>query len=146
MIYLAVDIGTKFIGFAVSDVCELYAFEREAVEIRNSGEIIAHIEKYYSECRAEKIVLGFAKNLDDTLSPMANLALVTAQKLREKNYNVILCDERFSSAFAERELANAGVKFSRNKKRVNSVAAACILQTYLDSMRITEYMEQEDDL
>ena len=135
MRYLGIDLGSKTIGLALSDPMHIIASTYKTIFFENEDyestikEIIDVIEKN----DIGKIVLGFPKNMNNTLGERANITL-KYKELLEKNTNipVILCDERLTSVISNSVLIEADISRKKRKKKVDSVAAQIILQDYLN--------------
>lgn len=134
MKYLGLDLGSRTLGIAVSDKTGLIA---------NNYKVIRHNEEYdrllnevlllVKELEIEAIVLGFPKNMNNTIGPKGELSLNFKEKLeRIVNIPVFLQDERLSTKSATDMLIQGNVSRKARKKVVDSVAATIILQTYLD--------------
>jgi putative Holliday junction resolvase len=131
---LGVDYGEKRIGLAVSDPLGIFAQPLEAVQVEDdfpaAAERIAQVAREYD---AAEIVLGLPKNMNNTLGPKAEEALLFKELLLEKTgLPVTTWDERLTTRLAERHLRQTGWSRQRRKKRVDMVAAQIILQGYLD--------------
>ena len=131
---LGVDYGEKRIGLAVSDPLGMFAQPLEAVQVEDdfpaAAERIAQVARDYD---AAEIVLGLPKNMNNTIGPKAEEALLFKELLLEKTgLPVTTWDERLTTRLAERHLRQTGWSRQRRKKRVDMVAAQIILQGYLD--------------
>ena len=132
---MGIDFGEVRIGIALSDPTGLIATPKLVLVEKDKGQQIAKVVALASEFEAEKIVVGIPYHLDGAQSPMAIVAEKFAAKLEAvSGLEVIRVDERLSSVEAERIM-----KFTRAKGRkrglkhdVDMVAAAVILQSYLD--------------
>ena len=111
--------------------------------IANNYKVIRHNEEYdrllnevlllVKELEIEAIVLGFPKNMNNTIGPKGELSLNFKEKLEKiVNIPVFLQDERLSTKSATDMLIQGNVSRKARKKVVDSVAATIILQTYLD--------------
>ena len=134
MKYLGLDLGSRTLGIAVSDKTGLIA---------DNYKVIRHNEEYdrllnevlllVKELEIEAIVLGFPKNMNNTIGPKGELSLNFKEKLEKiVNIPVFLQDERLSTKSATDMLIQGNVSRKARKKVVDSVAATIILQTYLD--------------
>ncbi len=134
MKYLGLDLGSRTLGVAVSDKTGLIA---------SNYKVIRHNEEYdrllnevlllVKELEIEAIVLGFPKNMNNTIGPKGELSLNFKEKLEKiVNIPVFLQDERLSTKSATDMLIQGNVSRKARKKVVDSVAATIILQTYLD--------------
>ena len=130
---LGLDYGEKRIGVALSDPMEIIASALSTIENRAETDIIAQILDIAHEHDVERIIVGLPRSLDGTLGPQAKRVQEFVESLSgETDIPVITWDERYSSVDAERVLVEAGVKREKRKKHRDSVAAAFILQGYLD--------------
>lgn len=131
---LAIDYGLRRVGIAVTDPMQMIAQPLETVD---TGKIWEYLDKYFKSEQVETIVLGFPKNMDGSDTDATIPVLEFEAKLKERFPIVHLArvDERLTSRMAKQTLLEAGYKKKdrRNKKLVDTVAAALILQTYLAS-------------
>ncbi|MCM3596336.1 Holliday junction resolvase RuvX [Metabacillus idriensis] len=134
---IGLDFGSKTLGVAVSDEFGWTAQGLETIKIDEEGgnfglERLAQIVDAH---QAEKIVLGFPKNMNGTVGPRGEASQTFALKLEKKfGVPVILWDERLSTMAAERVLISADVSRKKRKKVIDKMAAVMILQGYLDSL------------
>ena len=134
---LGLDFGQKTIGVAVSDP---FGWTAQGLEIirrhqeTNLKESIARLDKLIQEYSIEKIILGYPKNMNNTIGERAEKTVAFKKKL-EKTFNlpVILWDERLSSIGAERTLLEADISRKKRKDILDKMAAVFILQGFLDS-------------
>jgi putative Holliday junction resolvase len=128
---LGVDFGRRKIGLALSDPLGLaHPLGTEKVSgLHHAVEIILSLieEKEISE-----VVLGYPLKPDGTAGEMALEVEKLAELLRKEGLSVVLLDERFSSERAKRSLHIMGKKTGKNKKDIDTMAAALLLQEYLD--------------
>lgn len=135
---LGLDYGTKTTGVAVSDPLGLTAQGLEI--IRRTDELnikptINRIGEICAQYEVEKIVLGFPKNMDNSIGARAESTLNFKKKLENKlKLPVELWDERLSTVSAENMLIEADVSRARRKQVIDKVAAVIILQNYLDTL------------
>lgn len=131
---LGIDYGDVRIGIAVSDLMGWTAQGVETIHRKNEEQDIARIGELIRQYEVEKIVLGFPKNMNGTIGPRGEISQQFAEMLTEKfGLPVILWDERLSTMAAERMLVSADVSRKKRKQVVDKMAAAIILQNYLDS-------------
>ncbi len=131
--YLGLDVGDRWIGLAVGDSEARLATPLRTMR-RSSRR--ADLEALRRVCAAEgveAVVVGLPHNMDGSLGPQAQRTLAFAEALRALNYPVDLCDERLSSATAEEYVTASRGRPPRPGERIDHVAAAIILQDYLDS-------------
>ena len=131
---LGVDLGSRRIGFALSDPERIIASAYKVEVCQDDGHVRNTIIKVFRESGAEEIVLGYPLNMDGTKGPAAERAELFQAKLKEKlNVPVILCDERLTTKSAHDALLEAGMIRKKHMRVVDKVAAQMILQQYLDS-------------
>lgn len=132
---LGLDLGSRRIGVAVCDSGGLLATPYEVVE--RSGDERAdreRIAELVREVGAEAVVVGLPLSLDGSAGPAATAALAEAEALRQVLDVPVEChDERLSTVSASRSLAASGVRGRSRRKVVDQVAAAVVLQSWLDS-------------
>ena len=96
---------------------------------------LARIEALAKEYEIEQIVLGYPKNMNNTLGERAQKSEELKAALeRRTGLPVILWDERLTTVAAERILIESGVRREHRKESIDQIAAALILQGYLDSL------------
>ncbi len=132
---VALDIGTRRIGVALSDSGGAVATPYEVVQ--RSGERARdhrHIAGLVDEAGAEVVVVGLPLSLDGTIGPAARAILDETDELRAAlEVEVVTWDERLSTVEAERSLRVMGVKKGNRRRVVDQVAATVILQSWLDA-------------
>ncbi|MDQ0858276.1 Holliday junction resolvase RuvX [Bacillus sp. V2I10] len=134
---IGLDFGSKTLGVAVSDEFGWTAQGLETIKIDEAGGNfgLERLTQIVNEHQAEKIVLGFPKNMNGTVGPRGEASQTFALKLEKKfGIPVILWDERLSTMAAERVLISADVSRKKRKKVIDKMAAVMILQGYLDSL------------
>lgn len=134
---LGLDVGDKRIGVAVSDETALIATPLQVVK-RGSGDR-AEIARLTREWNTERLVVGLPTGLSGREGPQAASVRVYAEALAAAlDLPLVYWDERLTTAIAERALIEAGHRRARRKERIDAVAAAVILQSYLDAARIRQ--------
>ena len=135
---MGLDYGSKTVGVAISDALGITAQGIETIERKEENKLrqtLARIEALVKEYEVEKIVLGFPKNMNNTLGERAEKSLEFKEKLeRRAGIPVIMWDERLTTVEAERTLIESKVRRENRKKYVDKIAAVFILQGYLDSL------------
>lgn len=130
---LGLDIGEKRIGVALSDPGRIIASALTVVERRSEDTAIGQIIAIAQEHEVERIVVGLPRSMDGSLGKQAQAVQSFVELLTGcTRLPVDTWDERLSTVAAERMLAEAGVKRDKRKERRDSLAAAFILQGYLD--------------
>ena len=134
---MGLDYGSKTIGVAISDPLGLTA---QGIEIlRRDDEnkrrkSLRRIEELVSEYQVEEIVLGFPKNMNNTIGERAQKSLELKEMLERRcSLPVIMWDERLTTVEANRTLMESGVRRENRSKYVDMIAAVFILQGYLDA-------------
>lgn len=133
---LGVDLGTRRIGLAVSDPTGTIASPLTVLERRGSADADRRaIVAAAMEADAAVVVVGLPKELSGRNGPAAKAARAEVEALRmlAPELTFELHDERMTTVIAQRSLVGAGVKRKQRKGKVDKVAAAVILQSYLES-------------
>ena len=133
---LALDVGDRRIGVAVSDPTGLLATPIEAIDGEREPFALDEVVRLIGKYEVEELVVGLPLSLSGRPGAQARRVRGFAEALgRRSSVHVVFRDERYSSVQAERLLRETGKSPSRDKGRVDSAAAAIILQSYLDSRR-----------
>ena len=135
---MGLDLGSKTVGVAISDPMLVTAQPIETITRKEENKLrrtLARIEELIVEYGVEKIVLGYPKNMDDSIGPRALISEDFKESLmRRTGLDVILWDERLTTVAADEVLKESGVRRENRKKYVDQIAAVFILQEYLDSL------------
>jgi putative Holliday junction resolvase len=132
MRYLAIDYGQKHTGLAICDAGEMIASPL-AVLTAGQGGLIPKITDVIDRENVEAIVLGLPLNMDGTAGAQAKRVRSFAEQMRRHiDIPIHFHDERLSSFDAEKKLAGLGLTRKKKKKHLDAVAAASILQSFLD--------------
>ena len=134
---LALDLGSKRIGVAISDVDGRLALAYEVLE-RSGDRVVDHrrIAVMVTETESELVVVGLPLSLDGSLGPAAQGAMAEITELEARlAVPVANHDERFTTVSADRELREAGLDGKARRKVIDKVAAEHLLQAWLDSRR-----------
>jgi putative Holliday junction resolvase len=130
---MAVDPGSRRVGVAVSDPTGTIAQPLAAVPAEPAETLAERLAALAREQEATGLVVGLPRRLDGGQGPEARAARALAQELRRATgLAVSLVDERLTSVAAERALLAGGASRARRRELSDQVAAALILQTYLD--------------
>lgn len=136
---MGLDFGSKTVGVAVCDPLGITAQTVETITRASENKMrqtLARIEQLIGEYEIERIVLGYPKNMNNTVGERGEKAQEFKAALeRRTGLEVILWDERLTTVAAERVLIESGVRRENRKKSVDQIAAAMILQGYLDSLQ-----------
>ena len=135
---LGLDYGSKTVGVAVSDPLGLTAQGVETVWRKQENKLrrtLARIEEIISEYQVTEIVLGYPKNMNNTVGERAEKSLEFKEMLeRRTGLPVVMWDERLTTVEANRTLMEASVRRENRKQYLDQLAAVFILQGYLDSL------------
>lgn len=138
MRYLGLDLGTRTLGVSLSDQTATIATPYKTIrfEEENYESLIPIIKDVIEEFDIKKIILGFPKNMNNTIGDRG-LTTLKFKELLEKNLNleVIMQDERLSTVEATHYMIEADLSRKKRKKKIDSLAANIILQTYLDKRK-----------
>ena len=133
---LGLDIGDRRIGLAVGDDDSSLAVPAGVVYRTRLKQDVARILEIAAERGAECIVAGLPLSVNGSEGPQARKVRAFLRRLEAStSLQVVTVDERYSTAEAERLLRQRDVKPSRRREQVDAVAAAVILQEYLDRSR-----------
>ena len=135
---LGLDLGTKTLGMAISDKLGLIASTYKTILFNDEkyDDLLEPIKEIIQKENIETVVLGFPKNMNNTIGPRATLTLVFKEKLESfLGMEVILEDERWTSVQANNMMIKADMSRKKRKKVVDKLAATFILQAYLDKNR-----------
>lgn len=145
---LGLDFGSKTVGVAVSDPLGLTAQGVEIIRRKSESkqrQTLARIAELADQYQAEKIVLGFPKNMNNTLGERAQKSLEFAEALKRRTgLDVVMWDERLTTVEANRTLMEEGIRRENRREHVDELAAIFILQGYLDYLRNTGEAAQDD--
>lgn len=132
---LALDIGTVRIGIAVSDPLGLLASPHSVLERTTVGEDLSHLAEIVSRFEVGEVIIGLPVRTTGEEGPEAEATREFAKRLRAMcGIPVTLVDERMTTQQANRVLIDADLSRRRRKRTVDKVAAAILLQSYLDSL------------
>ena len=138
---MGLDFGSKTVGVAVSDPLGITAQGIEIVRRTSENKLrktLASIEELVAEYEVTEIVLGFPKNMNNTIGERAEKSLAFKEMLeRRTGLPVVMWDERLTTVAANRTLIEGGVRRENRKDYVDMLAAVYILQGYLDSRERT---------
>jgi putative holliday junction resolvase len=135
---LAIDLGERRIGLALSDDAGTLATPFEVLEVDSPASAFVPIIKLIASEEVKRVVLGLPLNMDDSFGDAARKTIDWGRELISRaGIEVVFVDERLSSFEAEQQLTarkRAGEKLTRQKKKRqrDALAAASILQSFLD--------------
>lgn len=132
MRYLGLDLGTKTLGIAISDRTGMIASFYKSIRYSDEDFLIDSLREIILSLEVSVIVLGFPKNMDNSVGFRAKETLLFKEKLEVLGLPVVLEDERLTTTVAESVLIDANMSRKKRKKVIDGVSAVVILQSYLD--------------
>ena len=136
---MGLDFGSKTVGVAISDELLITAQGIEIIRRKEENKLrqtLARIEELIVEYNVTEIVLGYPKNMNDTLGERVHLTEEFKEKLeRRTGLPVSLWDERLTSVIAHRQLQMNGKREKKHKDIIDAAAAVEILQSFIDSRK-----------
>lgn len=133
---LAVDYGRKRVGLAVTDPQQIIANGLTTVPAHT---VFDFLKKYFEEENVETVVVGYAKQMDNTDSESMRYIKPFVNRLRKlyPDLNIEMMDERFTSKIAFQAMIDGGVKKKdrRNKGMIDTVSATIILQSWMEQKK-----------
>lgn len=130
---LALDVGDKRIGVAVSDATGMLVTPVETIHRKNSKLDVARVAKLAEDHEVAAVIVGLPKNMDGTEGEQAAKVKSFAKRIvRETRLPVHFEDERLSSFTATERLVERGIDTGRNRDLIDMESAVVILQSYLD--------------
>lgn len=132
---MSLDVGTRTIGIAISDLMGMIANGVEIIRRTSEEKDYERIAQLIKEHEVDTLVVGYPKNMNGTIGERAQACEAMAHKLEDMfpEVKVVLWDERLSTVAAEKVLVDADMRRNKRKKIIDMMAAVVILQNYLDS-------------
>ena len=149
MRYLGLDLGTRTLGISISDETKTIASTLKTIRFNDSEyeELLPELENIISEYNIVKMVLGFPKNMNNTIGNRCETTLEFKKLLEDKfDIEVVLQDERLTTVEATNYMLEADISRKKRKKKIDSLAANIILQTYLDKEKGGYYERRTNDI
>ena len=141
---IGLDVGTKTVGVALSDPLGITAQPFETITRKDNNKLrrtYARIEQIISEYDVTEIVVGYPKNMDDTIGERAKACEEFAAALeRRTGLPVTLWDERLTTVEADEVLEECGMRRENRKTVIDQLAAVFILRGYMESKQ-KSYLE-----
>lgn len=133
MTYLALDLGSRRIGIAVGNTEVRLATPLRVIERTTPGEDAVRLRRLAEEYGADELIVGFPREVDGSVGPQAEWVANYAEQLRQVlDMPIQFSDERYSTAEALARRRAAGMKDKQGRATIDAVAAAVILQDFLD--------------
>ena len=129
------DLGTKTLGVAISDRSKTIASSLMTIRFHEEDyeSLLPQIKELIELYEVDEIVMGFTKNMNNTIGPRGEATIAFQKRLEEYlGKDVILQDERLSTVSAHHYMLEADLSRKKRKEKVDALAASIILQTYLD--------------
>ena len=132
---MSLDVGTKTIGIATSDLMWMIANGVETIRRTSVERDFTRVGELIKEHEVSTLVVGYPKNMNGSIGERAQICEAFAEELRNRfpACKVVLWDERLSTVAAEKVLVDADMRRNKRKKIIDMMAAVVILQNYLDS-------------
>ncbi|MDO4962575.1 MAG: Holliday junction resolvase RuvX [bacterium] len=149
MRYLGLDLGTKTLGISISDTTYTIATPLKIIRFEEDcyDSTFIELEKIINEYNISKFILGYPKNMNNTIGDRCIKTLEYKKKLEQKfGIEVILQDERLTTKEATTYMLKADISRKKRKKKIDSLAANIILQTYLDKTKGGNYEGRTNDI
>ncbi|MEY2429069.1 MAG: putative pre6S rRNA nuclease [Verrucomicrobiota bacterium] len=132
---LAIDHGTKRMGIALSDELKMLAQPIEFIPAEPFADFLERLKQLLHEKEVELILVGMPRNMNGSYGPAALKVQDFVAALKNAvTVPIKLWDERLTSAQANRFLIEGNVRREKRKEKVDKMAAAILLQSYLDSL------------
>lgn len=136
---LALDVGNKTIGVAVSDLMGWTAQGLEVIRRRALEKDLERLKEIIKEYEVEEIVVGLPKNMNGSIGPQAQIVMEFVTQLEMVvNIPIVYWDERLSTMEAERALISADVSRKKRKEVIDKMAAVVILKGYLQRQELNK--------
>ena len=137
---LAIDLGSRRVGLALSDEGGKFATPLDVLTVGSAEDALEPVEKIIAQEGIQRVVIGLPLNMDDSVGGAARLSINWAKHLRSRigtQIPIVFVDERLSSFDAEQRLTErkrGGERITRGQKkqRLDAIAAAWFLQEFLD--------------
>ncbi|MCG2382376.1 Holliday junction resolvase RuvX [Staphylococcus epidermidis] len=136
---LGLDVGSKTVGIAISDLMGWTAQGLDTLRIDEEQEDLGidQLVKIIKDNQVGTVVIGLPKNMNNSIGFRGEASIKYKEKLQESvpSIDIVMWDERLSTMAAERSLLEADVSRQKRKKVIDKMAAVFILQGYLDSIQ-----------
>lgn len=135
---MSLDVGTKTIGVAASDLMMMIAGGVETIRRTSPQKDFERLTQLVKEYEVDTLVVGYPKNMNGSVGERAQMCEVFAEELRQyfPDVKVVLWDERLSTVAAEKVLVDADMRRKKRRQVIDMMAAVVILQNYLDSRQL----------
>lgn len=135
--FLGIDIGTKRVGIALSNSSKSIAFPNKVVLFKNKEDLLNEIQRIIENENIEKIIIGDPINTKGMRSSLTDDLYKLIDYLKNNlKIDICLYDERYSTQEAHSDLHSMKLNWKKRKELVDKVAAAIILQNYIESLQV----------
>ena len=132
---LSIDYGEVRVGLAISDITNTIATGLDTLVInKDKSKLIGRVKELVDEYKIEKIVIGYPKNMNGTLSQKTEEVDKIVKKLEALQIEIVKWDERLTTVSAYMTMRDLGIKQKQKNKYADKLAATSILQDYLEYM------------
>jgi len=132
---LAIDLGSKRVGLAMTDPLRMIASPYKTLHYRSDKQLITDVLAIVEANAVETVVIGLPLHEDSTESEGSTRSRSFAAKLNRRGVDTVLWDERYTSRDAEESLRRCGLDRRRALSKIDSIAASYILEDYLSEIR-----------
>jgi len=149
MRYLGLDLGKRTLGISMSDTTRTIATSYDTIRFNEDDydSLIGPIKELIDQYEIVKIVLGFPKNMNNSIGDSAQTTLIFKNKLEQSlGIEVVMQDERLSTVAATNYMLEADMSRRKRKEKIDALAANIILQTYLDKERKEDSYGRKNDI
>ncbi len=129
---LGIDHGDKRLGLAISDPLHMIASPYKTLIVQSENQIISELHEVVKAKEVDIVVVGLPIGMKGQETEQSKHVRKFAQLLEQEGFQIVLEDERLTSVSAKRSLHEQNIRTGHNKQRVDQVAAAILLQQYLD--------------
>ncbi len=130
---LALDVGERRIGVAVSDPLGITAQAVETIQASGWSRDVERVAELLNRYGTDRLLVGLPRSLNGTIGPQAEKILAFSELLKARGWQVRFQDERMTTNIAQRTLIEGGVNRQKRRQVVDQLAAVCILQSFLDA-------------
>jgi len=137
MRYLGLDLGTKTLGISMTDKTNTLVSPFKVLRFQSEDyeSIISELQSIIKEYNISKVILGLPKNMDGTIGFAGNRSIKFKELLENVNIDVELVDERLTTVMAEGIVHQNNDNVRNTKKKIDSIAASIILESYLKGLK-----------
>jgi putative Holliday junction resolvase len=143
---MGIDYGQRRIGLALSDPAQILSSSLMTITNRGDNAVVSELRRIVSENSISAIVVGMPLNMNGSVGPRGKETIDFMNVINERlQLPVIPWDERLTSVSAQQVLTQSGKSPSRNKDKIDRIAAAILLQAFLDRLKILRSSIIKDD-